>query len=116
MALGQADVSVVDHMPEELLNLTLSGLRLEYASGIGPEGTFASFRLNVAGLQLDDQMPFSRCPQGFRLQGFSLCDISLTAQRVQHADLVGSCGYISSTLERAAVASCRCVVPGSRWC
>ena len=60
IALGQADISVVDHTPEELLNLTLSGLRLEYASGIGPEGTFASFRLSVHSLQLDDQLPFSR--------------------------------------------------------
>lgn len=61
VALSQADISVVDHMPEELLNLTIRGLRLEAASGIGPEGTFASFRLSIASLQLDDQLPFSRC-------------------------------------------------------
>lgn len=61
IALSQADISVVDHTPEELLNLTISGLRLEYASGIGPESTFASFRLSIASLQLDDQLPFSRC-------------------------------------------------------
>jgi len=61
VVLGQADISVVDHMPEELINLTISGLSLEYARGIGPEGTFASFRLGVASMQLDDQLPFSRC-------------------------------------------------------
>ena len=54
-------MSVVDHTPEELANLTLTELRLEWASGIGPEGTFASFRLSVQNLQLDDQLPYSRC-------------------------------------------------------
>lgn len=76
VALGQADISVVDHMPEELLNLTLSGLRLEYASGIGPEGTFDSFRLSVASLQLDDQLPFSRCTytRALQMPPFSSCN------------------------------------------
>ena len=61
ISVGHADVSIVDHTPEELANLTLTGLRLEWASGIGPEGTFASFRLSVQNLQLDDQLPYSRC-------------------------------------------------------
>jgi hypothetical protein len=61
VSVGHADVSVVDHTPEELANLTLTGLRLEWASGIGPDGTFASFRLSVQNLQLDDQLPYSRC-------------------------------------------------------
>jgi len=61
ISVGHADVSVVDHTPEELANLTLTELRLEWASGIGPEGTFASFRLSVQNLQLDDQLPYSRC-------------------------------------------------------
>ena len=61
ISVSHADVSVVDHTPEELANLTLTELRLEWASGIGPEGTFASFRLSVQNLQLDDQLPYSRC-------------------------------------------------------
>ena len=61
ISVSHADVSFVDHKPEELANLTLTELRLEWASGIGPEGTFASFRLSVQNLQLDDQLPYSRC-------------------------------------------------------
>ena len=37
-----------------------AGVHLEYASGIGVEGTYANFRVSVQNLQLDDQLPFTR--------------------------------------------------------
>lgn len=37
-----------------------AGFRLEYASGIGVEGTYANFRVSCQNLQADDQSPFTR--------------------------------------------------------
>lgn len=38
-----------------------AGFRLEYATGIGVEGTYARFNVSIQNLQLDDQLPFTRC-------------------------------------------------------
>ena len=54
------EVSLVDHVPEELLAATLLGLRLEYAAGIGPERDFVSARLSLDSAQLDDEQAATR--------------------------------------------------------
>jgi len=38
-----------------------AGFRLEYATGIGVEGTYANFRVSFQNIQADDQSPFTRC-------------------------------------------------------
>lgn len=38
-----------------------AGFRLEYATGIGVEGTYANFRVSCQNIQADDQSPFTRC-------------------------------------------------------
>ena len=97
ITVGIADASVVDHRPEELLNITATGtlssgsgnvghalsgrrhvlagcsiivlssrhwraagFRMEYASGIGVEGTYSNFRVLCQNIQVDDQSPFTR--------------------------------------------------------
>ena len=54
------DISVVDHLPEELVALTIKGLSFGVALGIGPEGTFQRMQLSVQKLQIDDQLSASR--------------------------------------------------------
>ena len=61
VTMSVVDLSLVDHTPEELVAVTLSGLSLEYAAGIGPECNFVSFRMSLNGLQVDDQLSTSRC-------------------------------------------------------
>lgn len=60
VTLGLLDISLVDHKPEELLTASLAGLRLEFAAGIGPEGSFQRIRVSVQSVQIDDQMFASR--------------------------------------------------------
>ena len=48
-----------------------AGFRLEWASGIGVEGTYANFRLSLQNVQLDDQLPFTRCCHSFALVRFN---------------------------------------------
>ena len=60
VTLGLLDISLVDHKPEELLTASLAGLRLEFAAGIGPEGSFQRMRVSVQSVQIDDQMFASR--------------------------------------------------------
>ena len=43
------------------MRLLIAGFHLEYASGIGVEGTYANFRVSCQNLQADDQSPFTRC-------------------------------------------------------
>ena len=54
------EISVVDQKPEEVLAATLVGLKLESASGIGPDGSFSSLRFSFSGIQLDDMLPTTR--------------------------------------------------------
>ncbi|KAK9864527.1 hypothetical protein WJX84_002714 [Apatococcus fuscideae] len=56
------EISVVDQKPEEVLAATFMGLKLESASGIGQDGSFSSLRFQLSSIQLDDQLPNSRCP------------------------------------------------------
>ena len=54
------EISVVDQKPEEVLAATLVGLKLESASGIGPDGSFSSLRFSLNSIQLDDMLPTTR--------------------------------------------------------
>ncbi|KAL3132004.1 hypothetical protein ABBQ32_14227 [Trebouxia sp. C0010 RCD-2024] len=56
------DISVVDHLPEELVAVTIKNLSFGVALGIGPEGTFQRMQLSVQKLQIDDQLSASRFP------------------------------------------------------
>ena len=54
------DISVLDHIPEELIAVTIKGLSFGVALGIGPEGTFQRMQLSVQKVQIDDQLSASR--------------------------------------------------------
>ena len=60
VSFSSLDVSCVDHLPEELIAVTLQGLSFKMAMGIGPEGTFQRMQLSLRNLQIDDQLPASR--------------------------------------------------------
>ena len=60
VSFGMLDISVVDHLPEELVDVTIQGLTFGMAFGIGPEGTFQRMQLSVQSLQIDDQLSASR--------------------------------------------------------
>eukprot|EP00887_Chlorella_sp_A99_P001951 scaffold18.g1951.t1 len=54
--LPGVELSVVDATPQELLLVTVSGLRVLLATGDTPTGPFRSTRLCVERLQVDDQL------------------------------------------------------------
>ena len=60
VSFGMLDVSVVDHLPEELMAVTIQNLSFRMALGIGPEGTFQRMQFSVQTLQIDDQLSASR--------------------------------------------------------
>lgn len=60
VSFSTLDISVVDHIPEELIAVTIQGLSFGVALGIGPEGTFQRMQLSVQKLQIDDQLSASR--------------------------------------------------------
>ena len=60
VSFGVLDISCMDHLPDELVAITLQGLSFSGAFGIGPEGTFQRMQLSVQSLQIDDQLPSSR--------------------------------------------------------
>ncbi len=61
VSFGSLDISCVDHLPEELIAVTIQGLSFSMAMGIGPEGTFQRMQLSLQNLQIDDQLSASRC-------------------------------------------------------
>ena len=61
LSFGSLDISCVDHLPEELIAVTIQGLSFSMAMGIGPEGTFQRMQLSLQNLQIDDQLSASRC-------------------------------------------------------
>ena len=60
VSFSTLDISLVDHIPEELVAVTIQGLSFGMAFGIGPEGTFQRMQLSVQKLQIDDQLSASR--------------------------------------------------------
>ena len=63
VSFSALDISFVDHVPEELIAVTIHGLSSGIALGIGPEGTFQRMQLSIQSLQIDDQLTASRCPK-----------------------------------------------------
>ena len=81
VTLGLLDISLVDHKPEELLTASLAGLRLEFAAGIGPEGSFQRMRVSVQSVQIDDQMFASRWVAGARAGVYGQAQGTRSVQR-----------------------------------
>ena len=89
VSFGSLDISCVDHLPEELIVVTIQGLSFSMAMGIGPEGTFQRMQLSLQNLQIDDQLSASRCvgcmTSMWLLQLLQLCAFVLTAQECLHS-------------------------------
>lgn len=67
MLLVPYHLSASSHLQEKRVlaevagdTLGFAGFNVEYRSGIGVGGTYASFRVSIQNLQVDDQMPFTR--------------------------------------------------------
>jgi vacuolar protein sorting-associated protein 13A/C len=56
------EMSIVDSLPQEVLLLTVSELKIESASGMTPVGPFKSVQCSLRHLQADNQLPGSRYP------------------------------------------------------
>lgn len=61
LTIPSVEVSVVDHLPRELLLIGLRTLAVEFAAGLGVQGA-SSVRLRVGDLIVNDQRPFSTYP------------------------------------------------------
>ncbi len=60
-----AQVSVVDQHPQELVAAAVQGVRLQYAAGLGPSANCSSLRFSIDSVQIDDEVPGTRCVRGF---------------------------------------------------
>jgi vacuolar protein sorting-associated protein 13A/C len=56
------EVSIVDNLPQEVLLVSVSGLKIVVASGLTPVGPFKSIKCSLKHLQADNQLPGSRYP------------------------------------------------------
>ncbi|KAJ3675683.1 hypothetical protein LUZ60_004725 [Juncus effusus] len=67
--LAELGVSVVDHMPEEVMYLSVQNLLVSYSSGMGsgPSG-ISRFKVRMQWIQVDNQLPFSPMPVLFSPQ------------------------------------------------
>ena len=54
-------VSIVDQRPEELIAAAALGVQVQYAAGLGPSGSASSLRASVESVQIDDDIPGTRC-------------------------------------------------------
>ncbi|KAI4370200.1 hypothetical protein MLD38_018571 [Melastoma candidum] len=64
--ISDLGVSVVDHMPEEILYLSVQSLLLGYSTGLG--SAISRCKLRMRGLQVDNQLPLTPMPVLFRPQ------------------------------------------------
>lgn len=58
--LTELGLSIIDHMPEEILYLSVQNLLLSYSSGLGSGIT--RFKIRMHRIQVDNQLPFSPMP------------------------------------------------------
>jgi len=90
LSFGSLDISCVDHLPEELIAVTIQGLSFSMAMGIGPEGTFQRMQLSLQNLQIGDQLLASRyigCMNvPCAVASIAACASLLTAQESLHSD------------------------------
>ncbi|KAL0043259.1 hypothetical protein WJX82_006661 [Trebouxia sp. C0006] len=89
LIFGSLDISYVDHLPEELIAVTIQGLSFSMAMGIGPEGTFQRMQLSLQNLQIDDQLSASRFPVISKTLQISLSETLVwrAAEMMQRLDL-----------------------------
>ncbi|KAH7682946.1 Vacuolar protein sorting-associated protein 13 [Dioscorea alata] len=64
--LAELGLSVIDHMPEEIMYLSMQNLSVSYSSGLGLG--ISRFKLRMQGIQVDNQLPFTPMPVLFRPQ------------------------------------------------
>ena len=66
----------MDQRPEELIAAAALGVQVQYAAGLGPSGSASSLRASVESVQIDDDIPGTRCGPAARGRCMlaSLCD------------------------------------------
>lgn len=60
LELAELGLSIIDHMPEEILYLSVQNLVLSYSSGL--DAGISRFKIRMHGIQLDNQLPFTPMP------------------------------------------------------
>jgi len=83
LELTELGISVIDHMPEEVLYLSVQQLLLAYSSGIGSGVNRLKMRMHW--IQVDNQLPFVPmpvlfCPQKIENQSDYIFKFSMTVQ------------------------------------
>ncbi|XP_078179744.1 uncharacterized protein LOC144573852 isoform X2 [Carex rostrata] len=88
--LAELGLSIVDHMPEEILYLSVQKLFVSYSSGMG--SGISRFKARMYWLQVENQLPFSPMPVLFsplrvENQPDYLIELSITTQANNSLDL-----------------------------
>ncbi|XP_062223332.1 uncharacterized protein LOC133922148 [Phragmites australis] len=83
LELTELGISVIDHMPEEVLYLSVQQLLLAYSSGMG--SGINRFKMQMQWIQVDNQLPFVPmpvlfCPQKIDNQSDYVVKFSMTVQ------------------------------------
>lgn len=58
--LAEFGLSITDHMPEEIMYLSIQNLLFSYSSGLG--SGISRLKLRMNGIQVDNQLPFTPMP------------------------------------------------------
>lgn len=58
--LAELGLSIIDHMPEEILYFSVQNLLLAYSSGL--DAGLSRFKLRMQSIQVDNQLPFTPMP------------------------------------------------------
>ncbi|KAK3157946.1 hypothetical protein QOZ80_2AG0130600 [Eleusine coracana subsp. coracana] len=83
LELTELGISVIDHMPEEVLYLSVQQLLLAYSSGMG--SGINRLKMRMQWIQVDNQLPFVPmpvlfCPQKIENQSDYVLKFSMTVQ------------------------------------
>ncbi|KAL6841988.1 hypothetical protein ACP4OV_028188 [Aristida adscensionis] len=83
LELTELGISVIDHMPEEVLYLSVQQLLLAYSSGMG--SGINRLKMRMQWIQVDNQLPFVPmpvllCPQKIEHQSDYVVKFSMTVQ------------------------------------
>lgn len=83
LELTELGISIIDHMPEEVLYLSVQQLLLAYSSGMG--SGINRFKMQMHWIQVDNQLPFVPmpvlfCPQKMENQSDYVVKFSMTMQ------------------------------------
>lgn len=66
LELTELGLSIIDHIPEEILYLSVQNLLLSHSSGLG--SGISRIKLRMRGIQVDNQLPLTPMPVLFRPQ------------------------------------------------